>query len=112
MFKHTQTINRLLPTNYLVVFDHFVGLVLNGLRLQILPNNIHSHMFFLMKFVYVCNWYIQPVFWQILIRHNSSELIFGNLKQQTSEQYLVCRVCSVLDNKYRVLLNVENFWKC
>ena len=33
MVKHTQIIRRqqLLPTNYLSVFDHFVGLVLNGL---------------------------------------------------------------------------------
>ena len=32
MIKHTQTIRRLLPTNWLSVFDHFVGLALNGLR--------------------------------------------------------------------------------
>ena len=31
MVKHTQTIRRLLPTNYLSVFDHFVGLSLKGL---------------------------------------------------------------------------------
>ena len=31
MVKHTQTICRLLPTNCLSVFDHFVGLVLQGL---------------------------------------------------------------------------------
>ena len=31
MVKHTQTIRRLLPTNYLSMFDHFVGLVLKGL---------------------------------------------------------------------------------
>ena len=31
MVKHTQTIRRLLPTNCLSVFDHFVGLVLKGL---------------------------------------------------------------------------------
>ena len=29
--KHTQTIRRLLPTNCLSVFDHFVGLALKGL---------------------------------------------------------------------------------
>ena len=29
--KHTQIIRRLLPTNYLNVFDHFVGLALKGL---------------------------------------------------------------------------------
>ena len=32
MVKHTQTIHRLLPTNCLSVFDHFVGLALNGLK--------------------------------------------------------------------------------
>ena len=31
MVKHTQTIRQLLPTNYLSVFDHFVGLALKGL---------------------------------------------------------------------------------
>ena len=31
MVKHTQTIRRLLPTNCLSVFDHFVRLVLKGL---------------------------------------------------------------------------------
>ena len=33
MDKHTQTIRRLLATNCLSVFDHFVGLVLKGLSL-------------------------------------------------------------------------------
>ena len=32
MVKHTQTIRRLLPTNCLSVFDHFLGLALKGLR--------------------------------------------------------------------------------
>ena len=32
MFKHTQTIRRFLLTNYLSVFDHFVGLALKGLK--------------------------------------------------------------------------------
>ena len=31
MVKHTQTIRRLLPTNCLSVFDHFVGLALKVL---------------------------------------------------------------------------------
>ena len=31
MVRYTQTILRLLPTNCSSVFDHFVGLVLNGL---------------------------------------------------------------------------------
>ena len=34
MVKHTQTIRRQEPTNYLSVFDHFVGLVLKGLILE------------------------------------------------------------------------------
>ena len=32
MVKHTQTICRLLPTKCLSVFDHFVGLLLKGLK--------------------------------------------------------------------------------
>ena len=40
MVKHTQTIRRLLPTNYLSVFDHFVGLSLKGLDyIKSLRNN-------------------------------------------------------------------------
>ena len=31
MVKHTEIISRLLPTNYLSVFDHFVELALKGL---------------------------------------------------------------------------------
>ena len=31
MVKHTQTIRRLLQTNFLSVFDHFVGSALKGL---------------------------------------------------------------------------------
>ena len=34
MVKHTQTICRLLPTNCLSVFDHFVGLALKGLNCE------------------------------------------------------------------------------
>ena len=34
MVRHTQTIRRLLPTNCLSVFDHFVGLVLKGLKMR------------------------------------------------------------------------------
>ena len=35
MVKHNQAIRRLLLTNFLSVFDHFVGLVLEGLLLDI-----------------------------------------------------------------------------
>ena len=34
MLKHTQIIRRLLPTNCLSLFDHFVGLALKGLTLS------------------------------------------------------------------------------
>ena len=34
MVKHTQTIRRLLPTNCLSVFDHFVGLALKELKIK------------------------------------------------------------------------------
>ena len=33
MIKHTQTIRRLLPTNSLSVFNHFVELALKGLKI-------------------------------------------------------------------------------
>ena len=33
MVKHTHTIRRLLLTNFLSVFDYFVGLVLKGLKI-------------------------------------------------------------------------------
>ena len=36
MVKHTQTIPRLLPTNCLSVFDHFVGLALKGIPIPCL----------------------------------------------------------------------------
>ena len=34
MVEHTQTIRRLLPTNCLSVFDHFVGLAHTGLKMK------------------------------------------------------------------------------
>ena len=34
MVKHIQTIRRLLPTNFFSVFDHFVGLLLKGLKMK------------------------------------------------------------------------------
>ena len=37
MALHTQTISRLLPTNCLSIFDHFVGLALKGLRMACVP---------------------------------------------------------------------------
>ena len=38
MVKHTQTVRRQKPTNYLSVFDHFVGLALKGLKTH-MPKN-------------------------------------------------------------------------
>ena len=38
MVKHTQTIRRLLPKNCLRLFDHFVGLALQGLVHEINKN--------------------------------------------------------------------------
>ena len=35
MVKHTETIRRQQPTNCLSVFDHFVGLALDGLKQEI-----------------------------------------------------------------------------
>ena len=37
MFKHTQTIRRQQLTNFLSVFDHFVGLALKRLRRDVSP---------------------------------------------------------------------------
>ena len=42
MVKQTQTIRRVLPTNCLSVFDHFVRLVLQGLN--VLPD-LEGHYF-------------------------------------------------------------------
>ena len=39
MVKHTQTISRQQPTNFLSVFDDFVGLTLKGLSISILNTN-------------------------------------------------------------------------
>ena len=33
MFKHTQTIRRLMSTNFLSVFNHLVGLALKGSKI-------------------------------------------------------------------------------
>ena len=46
MVKHTQTIRRLLPTNCLSVFDHFVGLAFKLLGFTIIDvfQGINSFM--------------------------------------------------------------------
>ena len=43
MVRHAKTILRLLPTNYLSVFDHFAGLSLKGLSLN--KNDPFNHKF-------------------------------------------------------------------
>ena len=51
MVNHTQTIRRLLLTNFFSVFDHFVGLALKGLRVlndkqlnKTKENNFHQSL--------------------------------------------------------------------
>ena len=44
MVKHTQTIRRLLPTNYLSVFDHFVGLALKELKKPEILNFVRRYL--------------------------------------------------------------------
>ena len=44
MVKQTQTVRRLLPTNCLSVFDHFVGLALKGLKSLTSTGISHSFM--------------------------------------------------------------------
>ena len=39
MVKHTQTIRRPHPTNFLSVFDYFVGLALKRLKLNAIATN-------------------------------------------------------------------------
>ena len=46
MVKHTQTIRRMLPTNCLSVFEHFLGLSLKRLRISCL-RNIWKNIIFL-----------------------------------------------------------------
>ena len=47
MVKHTETIRRLLTTNFLSVFDHFVGLALIGLK--VMPDIFFSFCFSSLK---------------------------------------------------------------
>ena len=43
MVRHTQTICRQQPTNCLSVFDHFLGLALEGLKDHSLKNYVGGH---------------------------------------------------------------------
>ena len=64
MVKHTKKIRRLLPTNYLSVFDHFVGLALNGL------NRKRNYLNYTKVTFSVFNWLVWAVsllFFKILV---------------------------------------------
>ena len=63
MIKHTQTIRRLLPTNCLSVFDHFVGLGLKGLRklaqdlsgkINVILLAAHQYCIYLLRIKFKC----------------------------------------------------------
>ena len=53
MFKHSESGHRLLLTNYLNVFDHFVGLAFKGLSFYIdfVANNIYFLVFLLLPYL-------------------------------------------------------------
>ena len=64
MVKHTQTIRRLLPTNYLSVFDHFARLALNGL------NRKRNYLNYTKVTFSVFNWLVWAInllFFEILV---------------------------------------------
>ena len=64
MIKQTQTILRLLPTNCLSVFDHFVGFARKGLETQVFPNKTsltilyHFYFFFFFFHFFMANYKI------------------------------------------------------
>ena len=49
MVKRTQTIRRLLPTNCLSVFDHFVGVALKG------STKIKPSRFYMTQSAFICS---------------------------------------------------------
>ena len=53
MVKHTQTIHRLLLTNCLSVFDHFVGLVLKGLGKLSLKQKTYERLLCISKMMLI-----------------------------------------------------------
>ena len=69
MVKHTQTIRRLLPTNCLSVFDHFVGLEL----LLYNSGNIISRLFRLFQSKRFLSWPI--IFINKLLPPHSQEFV-------------------------------------
>ena len=61
MVKHTQTIRWLLPTNCLILFDHFVGLVLKGLTNAFLK--VHKiTLIMVLWFIILVNSFVVVVF--------------------------------------------------
>ena len=69
MVKHIQTIHRLLPTNCLSVFDHFVGLALKGLNIFWICSQVssisHSSLGLSSLFVILRFFKIQVIIWRI-----------------------------------------------
>ena len=61
MVKHTQTICRLLPTNCLSVFDHFMGLALNELNA-----NANDNFYVQIIGAFRDNQSLSEVFWRIV----------------------------------------------
>ena len=53
MVKHTQTIRRLLPTNCVIVFGHFVGLGLKGLSHTQLKAGRYEYLILIWKFEFL-----------------------------------------------------------
>ena len=53
MFKHTQTICWLLPTNCFSMFVHLAGLALKGIKLN-RKLSVNQSNFFSLKNIYVC----------------------------------------------------------
>ena len=67
MVKHTQAIRRLLPTNCLKVFDHFVRLALNELMKRLFENgqrlNTFTHYFKGLKILVTLCLLFSSAFW-------------------------------------------------
>ena len=75
MVKHTQKICRLLPMNCLSVFDHFVGLVLKGLK-QIKPRmrNYGEDMKFFLCFVRRFKGFVRYIFASLFLKSKREHL--------------------------------------
>ena len=62
MVKHTQAIRRLLPMNYLSVFDHFVGLALKGLKQAFSLKGYCLFRFFFLFFTFLLFHFLARLF--------------------------------------------------